>query len=55
MSVYVRCEIEIRLYGADVPEKLDYQTVAQAVQDVIGHTGATVNDVAEYEDDGVGE
>lgn len=55
MSVYVRFDCEIRLYDDDVPETLNYQEVAQAVQNVIGHTGAVVVDVTEYEDDGVAE
>lgn len=42
MSVYVRFEGEIRLYADDVPETLSYQTVAQAVQNVIGHTGPQI-------------
>lgn len=53
MSVYVRFEAEIRLLDDEVPETLSYQTVAQAVQNLIGHTGATAIDVTEYEDDGI--
>lgn len=52
MSVYVRFDGEIRLYDEDVPETQDYATIAQAVQNVIGHTGAVCVDVTEYEDDG---
>jgi dihydroneopterin aldolase len=53
MSVYVRFDCAIRLYDDDVPETLSYAELAQAVQNVIGHTGATVEDVTEYEDDGI--
>ena len=66
MSVYVRFDCEIRLYGEDVPEKQmrelvqeraalserEYETIAEAVQRVLGHTGAVCVDVVEYEDDG---
>ena len=53
MSVYVRFDGEIRLYDDDVPETLSYVEVAQAVQNVIGHTGAVVVEVTEYEHDGL--
>jgi hypothetical protein len=52
VSVYVRFDCEIRLYGEDVPEKQEYETIAESVQRVIGHTGAVCVDVVEYEDDG---
>ena len=49
MSLYVACEIEIRLYDDDVPaEDDDPMAIAQAVQTVIGHTGSTVRDVLEW-------
>jgi hypothetical protein len=53
VSVYVRFEAAIRLMDDEVPETLNYQEIAQAVQNVIGHTGATVEDVTEYEEDGI--
>jgi hypothetical protein len=53
VSVYVRFDGEIRLYDEDVPAEQNFQTIAEAVQSVIGHTGAAVVDVAEYEDDGL--
>lgn len=54
-SVYVRFEGEVRLYDDDAPEPgdLNHATVAQAVQNLIGLTGATVADVLDYEDDGI--
>jgi hypothetical protein len=48
VAVKARVDIEIIV---DVPldDELNYATVQQAVQDAIGHTGAVVLDVVEYE------
>jgi hypothetical protein len=56
VSVFVRFDCEIRLTGDDVPHEdpdtgTSHALVAQAVQNAIGHTGATVVDVVEYEYD----
>lgn len=51
MSVFVRFDAEIRLLDDELPEALTYRTVARAVQAAIGHTGAVVCDVTEYEED----
>lgn len=49
MTVVVRFDAEVRLIDGEVPETLDYATLAQAVQDAIGHTGASVIEVTEWE------
>lgn len=52
MSVLVRFDAELRLLDDECPETLNYATVEQAVQDMIGHTGALVIDVTEYVEEG---
>lgn len=48
MSVRVRFDAEIVVDDMP-PESIDYEALHQAVQDEIGHTGAVVLDVTEYE------
>ena len=48
-SCLVRFDVELLLTGDEVPETLNYAEIQQAVQDAIGHTGAVVIDVTEYE------
>lgn len=48
MTVIVRFDAEIRLLDDETPETLDYASITQAVQDVIGHTGATIIEATEW-------
>ena len=49
MKVYVCFDAEITLVDEEVPDEEGYGVLAQAVQSLIGHTGAVVLDVTEYE------
>lgn len=51
MTVLVRFEAEVRLLDDEVPATLDYRPIGQAIQDAIGHSGVSVIEVTDWEDE----